>query len=413
LAAQEALTFVEFGLQFYERDRVTPQLDYSKRFVQFELFVVRGKESLVSLCSGANMFQKSIIGTVAVALLAVTTIPFPSFANPGFIPIPGATVNIPDTVTRVNITNATSQSVTLWATLQSGGLQPGCTTQVSDLQLLNRTFPQAAQSFSGSGQQGSFPIPAGVTYEVVSTLANPSPGTAPPYQNCLQGLEFTFNLAPNCGLAAPPNGVNGAEPTLNLPNPGSQEALDITCVTGANSIMQLTIQSPAGDPQSWMYDINKSVTPNFQTQNSWVNIAGGCDDNCVPEHIGVYPFGCTLCNLPVDPGAECGQFCASANGLPPQKGCNFGRAQNAGQVTTQFGGFITITYLGPAIPAPCSGTTAGRAAKENQKRAFLYQKYLSWEWKQRLFLEKQKFLREKTKLIRVGHRGATVITAPE
>jgi hypothetical protein len=353
------------------------------------------------------MLQKSIVVSFLVALSAAMSFSSPSFAS---LPtIPGATVSIPDTVTRVNITNATSQSVTLWVTLQSGGLQPGCTTQVTDLQLLNRTTSQPPQAFTPtSAQQGSFPIPGGTTYEVVSTLNNPT-DPINPYQNCLQGLEFTFNLPPNCGgVSGNPNGVNGAEPTLNLPNPGTQEALDITCVTGANSIIQLTISPPAGDPQLWMYDINQSVSSTFSTQNSWVNIPGGCDDNCVPEHIGVYPFGCTLCNYPTDPGAECGQFCSSANGLPLGKGCNFGRAQNAGPVTQQFGGFVTVTYLGPAIPANCPGTQPPGSPGQRHKQLPIFQKQRDWQWKQKLFLEKQKFLRDKMKLLKVNHQPVII-----
>lgn len=357
------------------------------------------------------MLQKSILVTTLVALSAAISFIFPPPVSAQFIP--GASVNIPDTVTRVNITNSTSQPVTLWVTLQSGGLQSGCTTQVADLQLINRTSAQAAQSFTpSSAQQGSFQIPGGTTYEVVSTLNNPS-DPVNPYQNCLQGVEFTFNLPPNCGaVSGNPNGVNGAEPTLNLPNAGSQEALDITCVTGANSIIQVTIQPPAGDPQLWMYDINHAVTSTFSTQNSWVNIPGGCDDNCVPEHVGVYPFGCTLCNYPVDPGAECGQFCASANGLPLGKGCNFGRAQNSGPVTTQFGGFITVSYLGPAIPPPCPGTQPPGGPKQDLKRRLLLEKQKEWLWKQHLFLEKQRLFREKIKVIKVDHQPV-IITQPE
>jgi len=235
----------------------------------------------------------------------------------------------------------------------------------------------------GNSMQGSCQIPATTTYELVSTLTNPFAGGAPAEQNCLQGLTATFGAYQQCpGGSAPfpgggpvPNGVNQYEPTLNLPGTvggtvvGGNETMDITCVNGANSVIQVTINSPAINNQ-WTYDSTKTIPlgGSLTSANSWVKAgAGGCDDNCkvtvggvTTDRPFVYPFGCTMCNIFPNPVFTCGQFCAAQNGLPANVGCTIDRSPGSGIETTKFGGTVLVTYLGPATPpATCPGSSSG------------------------------------------------------
>lgn len=304
----------------------------------------------------------------ALALLANLISPLPSRAQ------------APSTVTHLLVSNPTSQPVTMYVTLQahSAYTEDGCTNDVSDLQMVNMTTgqPQTSSPLTGSGTQGTFVIPATITntstYELINTLQNPYAQGGPQQQNCLQGMEITFGYGPSCPITnVVPNGVNGGEPTLNLPgtingasggNAGTGEAFDITCVNGANSLIQATITAPslAVDPQLWTYDISQTIGggKSYSTSNSWVYVSGQCDDNCSPERPGVFPFGCTQCNRFPDPGPPCGQFCAAANGLAPNKGCLFSRSPNLTQsVTAQFGGTVEVSYTGPAHPPATCPTT--------------------------------------------------------
>lgn len=249
--------------------------------------------------------------------------------------------------------------------------------------------PQAFTTFSTG--QGTFSLASMHQYEIVNLKTNPFSVPANQQQNCLQGLIISFNQWNSCPTTPPPafpipfvpgpaipNGSNAAEPTLNIPSTingtpvtgtGSTEVCDITCVNGANSILKLTItpptQAPAGGslPLPWLYDASGSIGAGqtFSTTNSWVNISGKCDNNCYilangtqfVDRPGVFPYGCTQCNVFPDPNPPCGQFCAAHNGLPANTGCTFNRAaQSANQATAKFGGTVEFSYLSTAVPPP-------------------------------------------------------------
>jgi len=307
--------------------------------------------------------------------------------------------------TRLILRNASSSDVTCMVVVPAPGgaiEQDGCPTAVSDLRFLvpENSEPQKFEQF-GASTQGWLRIPPGHMAEIVNAKVDP-------YTNqrnfCLQGLVVGFGQfgnscagdtlqqvpafpdaipGPNFNkpISPPillPNGSNSAEPSLNLPHKirnapggGANESVDISCVNGVNCTLQMKVTPPSGGPY-WAYNGgtksggDKHFTSTLTAQNSWVNIAGRCDDNCVDRETGlprpgVYPYGCTMCNIFPDPAPPCpppnrsgaypSQFCAVQNGLPPNNGCGFNRSPAAGQ---RFGGTIEVTYLGPlAPPARC------------------------------------------------------------
>ncbi len=306
--------------------------------------------------------------------------------------------SIPSTVTHLVVSNKTASAITIGVQCQLPGpiVQDGCTTNISDMKIIDVTAggsPVAFTTFSPS--QGTFSLASMRQYEIINTKTNPFSTPANQQQNCLQGLIVSFgqwNSCPAQGTAPAfpipfvpgpdiPNGSNGAEPSLNLPSTingvavtgtGSTEVCDITCVNGANSILRLTITSPSAPPlggtqaNSWLYDSigNIAAGQSFSTTNSWVNVADKCDDNCFKivnnvkvDRPGVFPYGCTQCNVLPDPKPPCGQFCAAQNGLAPNNGCTFNRApQTANPVTARFGGTVEFSYLSKAVPpASCQG----------------------------------------------------------
>jgi hypothetical protein len=314
--------------------------------------------------------------------------------------IPGT--QIPSTVTHLVITNKTASAVTIGVQCQLPGalVQDGCTTNISDMSIIDLTAggsssPQSFTTYSAYNPgQGVFTLASMHQYEIINTKTNPFSVPANQQQNCLQGLIVSFNQWNSCPTTPPPafpvpfvagpaipNGSNAAEPTLNIPGTisgtavggsAATEATDITCVNGANSILKLTITSPSQAPTGgsqalpWLYDASGSIGAgqSFSTRNSWVNVADKCDDNCYMtvngnnvDRPGVYPYGCTQCNVNPDPKPPCAQYCAAQNGLSANKGCNFNRSpQTTNSSTAQFGGTVEFSYLSPAVPTVnCQG----------------------------------------------------------
>jgi hypothetical protein len=319
------------------------------------------------------MLKRPSLFIFAAIVLLLTNLTLPYSVTAQTIPGTG----IPTSVTRLMITNATSTSPVLYLTLPTSGTQDGCTTLISNISVLGGvTSPRTPTQNGANTSQGFISLAPMTTYEIVSTENNPFPqGGAPAEQNCLQGLTFTIAAPPDCPVAGFPNGINQFEATINLSgtvsnNPvGHPEASDITCVNGANAIFQVTITAPVGDPMLWTYDATKTIPAggSVTSENSWVNVAGKCDDNCsqvvggvTTDRPWVYPFGCTQCNRLPDPAPPCGQFCAAQNGLPPNSGCLVQRSPNGTTQTQEFGGTIAVNYVGPAIPpATCPGSGGG------------------------------------------------------
>jgi hypothetical protein len=280
---------------------------------------------------------------------------------------------------------------------QEDGCATGSVVYYKVIDLTENTGPQSLIMFQNPAL-GWFKLKRGHKVQFLNTAINPYTGSS---NYCLQGTIFGFGQnsatcpdsvtghpagfpdskpGPNFGnLVVPPiplpNGSNGFEATLNLPGTikgvkagGNQEAVDITCVNGANCTLSVQIVPPPGGPY-WSgavgFGSQKSLTAPFTFKNSWVNINAKCDDNCVDPNTGyarpgVFPYGCTQCNKPVDPAPPCvqnpnvpGQFCAAKNGLPGNTGCQFARVPQGATANKQlqtFGGTIICTYLGPLAP---------------------------------------------------------------
>ncbi len=257
--------------------------------------------------------------------------------------------------------------------------------------------------FSGAFK-GWFILPVGQKIQLINVGINP---VTKQVSSCFQGLTIGFgqignscpdfsttpqtafpNTTPGPGfnsnvLIPLPNGSNSFEPTLNLPGTAgglkvvggkvvpTTEAIDISCVNGANSILEVTLTPPVNGPY-WTANLGPALggLKTFKTattlRNSTVNIAAKIDNNCQDAQgnarPGVYPYGCSVCNVKPDPAPPClaqagsqanAQFCAANNKLPPTNGCLFTRANlivTPSNGVQTFGGTVLVKYIGPAIP---------------------------------------------------------------
>jgi hypothetical protein len=293
--------------------------------------------------------------------------------------------------------------------VQSDGCPTGTVANIRyyDITANGRLTPLT--QFAGAFK-GWFILPVGHKVQLINVGLNPVTGLV---SSCFQGMTIGFgqvgNSCPDFGAVANtgfpvttpgptfnasvpillPNGSNSFEPTLNLPgtvngaktvfdpanptipkNVPTTEGLDISCVNGANSALEVTLTPPANGPY-WQANLGpalggqKTFTGPTKLANSWVNVAAKKDDNCSDPATGyarpgVYPYGCTVCNAPPpDPGpSPCGgpgvgQFCAAKNGLPIKNGCLFTRTQlvvTPSNGIQKFGGTVLVTYKGPLSP---------------------------------------------------------------
>jgi hypothetical protein len=332
---------------------------------------------------------------------------------PGLLPKANAQVG-PTTATKLVFYNASNVDIPVG--VQVPGLCPdpsacaqedGCPTQtIQYLRTVDLTAGSAPTPLTpfASTDKGWFLLKRGHRVQFLNVGTNKYTGQP---SACLQGMNFGFgNFEATCPdktavppgasqfpvttpgptfnqphLVSEPNGTTGFECTLNLPgtvngqttinNPDrtaggtvpadAAENMNITCLAGANCTLNVQVTPPAAGP---FWQANESTT-NFRTttsfQNSWVDIAHKCDNNCVDPktgrgRLGVFPYGCSQCNKPADPGSVCtglgqsnAQFCASRNGLPPNNGCKFVRSPLQAGVQ-KFGGTIQVNYLGPLSP---------------------------------------------------------------
>jgi hypothetical protein len=323
----------------------------------------------------------------------------------------------PSWATKMVFYNASNADVVVMAVIQglatgnNAAAQDGCPTNIRDLRYIDLTAngqPTSLTMFTNTSK-GWFTLKRGHSAQLLSTTIDP---LTHQQTYCLQGFNIGFQGAsaacPQTPMpfpvttagarfnqatsVTPANGVNGFEGSVNMPGliagafqPGTQEAVDITCLGGANAKLQMQITPPVGGPY-WNFQsgpaaggtINYTTTATFQ--NSWVLIppppftAVGCDDNCVDPKTGlarpgVFPYGCSQCNAFPDPHPACGvsasppvggypsQFCAAKNLMPSPAGghgCQLQRNPLLNQQVQKFGGTIQVTYLGPlAPPASC------------------------------------------------------------
>lgn len=304
--------------------------------------------------------------------------------------IPGAT--------RLIVYNASNaDSTVLLAAQGAGALGDGCTKFAQDFLLIDLATrkPIVITTFQ-SQEQGWFILKRGVKAEVFNKRKNPYTGQQSP---CLLGFNISFDAVKTCPtgttgsnntvpITTPgptfnqpksplpnlPNGGNIFEASLNLPSTvngvldtGAQnEAVDISCVNGANSTLMMTLTPPTGGPY-WGIDTGsfgggiRQYKSTFSTRNSWVDIANQCDANCIDPATGtarpgIFPYGCTQCNVFPDPAPPCSgqQFCAAKNGLVGNTGCQFQRAPikvgNSLPPIVKFGGTVQCTFYGKLTP---------------------------------------------------------------
>jgi hypothetical protein len=336
----------------------------------------------------------------AVALL--TAVLCWSFAiSPGAIA--GSLVG-PDWATKWVLYNASNADVTCMVVAQNlGGVnqQDGCPigslSAIKIIDLTGKSAPQSLVPF-GTPVKCWFKLKRGQKVQLVNLGLSPKT-KQPTY--CLPGLTVGFGQIPySCAdtstqpsgrtafpdtkpgknynqliYPALPNGSTGVEATLNMPGtfngqaqPGltTNEAVDITCLAGANCTLVGQLIPPAAGPY-WTTDMGpkgggaKRFKSPVSFQNSWVDVrTAGCDDNCVDPKTGlarpgVYPYGCSQCNEFPDKAPQCtgkpypDQFCAAKNGLPWNNGCNFTRSPLVNGVQ-KFGGTFLVTYKGPLSP---------------------------------------------------------------
>ena len=295
------------------------------------------------------------------------------------------------------------------ACAQEDGCPTGTLQNVKWIDLTVNGAPKPFTVFSAP-TQGYFVLKRGHRVQVVNLGINKYTGKT---SYCLQGVTFGFGMSPavcpdaaaakitsfpittagpNFNKLVPlsqPNGTNGFEATLNLPgtvngqsripDPGANntvtpvptvavptgESMDITCVNGANCTLSVQVTPPATGP-FWVPD---GTTQVFRTttsfQNSWVDVKNKCDNNCIDPRtgtarVGVFPYGCTECNVYKDQAPPCvaggiplAQFCAAKNGLPGRQGAGNGCKVNRNSLTAGapiFGGTIQVNYLGPLSP---------------------------------------------------------------
>jgi len=204
--------------------------------------------------------------------------------------------------TKLTITNSTNEEVTLWLTL--GDISG----------FVNDVF--GIFGITEHGLQGSVTLDASQKVEYESQI--PISG------------NVSFNIPPmNCPTDDFPNGVNIFEFCLNnwtQPVSAPQETIDISCVTGVNSLL-LCSMSGGGDWNAGPTQQNVTIFKNK-----------GLDENT--GQVGVFPVACDDCTASVSP-PQC------PDPLPPatpqsEKICNVQRPA----VEENCVGLVSLLYKG-------------------------------------------------------------------
>lgn len=187
-------------------------------------------------------------------------------------------------MTLLKLTNVTLNPIKTYITL---GTTPGCIQNISKLFL---THPDIYLN-RVNNLMGHFQMPPG------STFIKAPPNTG------LNG-NISFNSPPeNCKSSTLPYGMNLAEFIINngFQSGSPQETIDISCVTGANALMEFNLSA-----NDWTTNSGKIPVKNFQN-NVWNKNTG---------LIGVYPYGCDTCTGSVNPPACVGLQPQNANQEP-------------------------------------------------------------------------------------------------
>jgi hypothetical protein len=171
---------------------------------------------------------------------------------------------------------------------------------------------------------------------------NKVPDGNPPFNKTCSSAQQPFGQ-PDLDIL---NGSNFVEATLNVPS-GNNEAVDISCVQGANSTLNVVLM-PNGNG-NWYDGRNSNVT---SIQNSWVDVRSRKDGNCTyPANSGVYPYGLTRCTTADSTGNALG---ACPNFPMPQR-IAYCDNQTSNTCVLQrnpgvSGGIVLINYMGEITP---------------------------------------------------------------
>ncbi len=276
----------------------------------------------------------------------------PSFTSMQQAYTVGATAN-PNTV--LQVTNSASTEVDVWIKVQiPDTTKPPCDTCVYNVNEMKVTGPDntiiGIIPLLPDNEAGYFVLPSNQTVTIARKDNVPF----------LNGVLLSFEIVHQCpcGKSAgfpgncqgraqyvdgldQPNGVTGAEVTLNPPDPLAQEAADISCVNGANASILINYYPIVGS-NNWNNG-DGGETNVTQIQNSWVDIANQRDNNTTLS--GVFPYNCDDC-VKIKGPIPCGNYGIF---LPPptERHCLVQRDSNS---NGEFGGTVKITYLGPLSP---------------------------------------------------------------
>jgi hypothetical protein len=362
----------------------------------------------------------SSVGRCLLASFTIFSIIFLSALSPA--PCEAAMIG-PPWATKLVLYNLSNADTCVLITLgQSGAgnaaIMDGCPSVATQVEYKDLTIngPLTPLTTFQSIGTGWFILKRGHKVQLIGTGVDPYSKLA---TYCLQGMNIGFGGLPasSCPLTStikpnttpgpafnsqvnftPPNGTNGFELSVNLPSlitnvpqTSAQESIDLTCEAGAMWRVGMTVTPPVGGPY-WQYNAGVrgggllTYQSTFSSQNSYVKIVkdsvgniSGCDDNCVDPRTGlprpgVFPYGCSACNINPDIKPQCkntpatnpGQFCAVNNGLTSNNGCQLNRSPanslsitppppppppGSGTLTLQkFGGTVQVNFFGPITP---------------------------------------------------------------
>ena len=207
--------------------------------------------------------------------------------------------------TTLSVTNQSNNPVVAFITL---GATMGCVT-ISDLHLSDSSI-----GLTSMGQLvGKFTLPRGKSTQIIPNTTG----------KCING-NIAFGTPPLNGPSPGfPHGVNPAEFIINNGfQPGGQETIDISGVTGANAIVSMSVTA-----DDWTSNGGKSKVKSIESKEY--------DKN--KDIVGVFPYSCDNCISSDHPPQEVGRHPEFCNKEPI---CNVQRSAQNNQ-----GGNLDIAFI--------------------------------------------------------------------
>lgn len=200
----------------------------------------------------------------------------------------------------MKVRNDSPNPITVYVTL---GATPGC---VQDVALL--TVSDGITITKLHNLMGTFVLPSQTTVDINAPAGDGFNG------------NFAINTPPlNCPTTEWPEGVNLAEFIINNGfQVNGQETVDISCVCGANALLEYELSA-----DDWTDGFNPVKIIKNKTRFENLNISG------------VYPYGCDNCTASTNP-PECIGVQSKVNDQPI---CNVQRPASSNQ-----GGTVTVVF---------------------------------------------------------------------